>query len=273
MAQEFLSPKNDFIFKLLFGDERSIEILTDYLKSVLRLPADEYEEVNLIDPHLKQEHAEDKLGILDVRVRTKSRKVIDIEIQVKPSPELRERVVYYGSKMITEQIVSGGRYAGIKRVIQIIITDHPLITGSDRYHHRFTLYDPEARTEFTDILEVNTLELPKLPAQDDGTELWNWMRFLSARGKEDFEMIAEKNPQIRKAVVRLEELSNDERTRLLYESREKMEWDNAARDRAARKETSIAIAKKMLRRKRPIDEIMEDTGLLREEVESLREVD
>ena len=90
-------------------------------------------------------------------------------------------------------------------------------------------------------------------------------------------MIAEKSPQVKKAVVRLMELSNDERTRLLYESRQLMEWDNHVREQGARAEgekvKAFDIAKNMLKRSRPIDEIMEDTGLTREEVESLRDAD
>ena len=46
-------------------------------------------------------------------------------------------------------------------------------------------------------------------------------------------MLAEQNPQVEKTVVRLMELSADEKTRLVYESRHKMEWDNWARERAA----------------------------------------
>jgi len=38
----------------------------------------------------------------------------------------------------------------------------------------------------------------------------------------------------------------------------------------ARKEIDIEIAKKLLKRKRPVDEIVEDTGLTYEEVEDLR---
>ena len=270
MTEGFLSPKSDIIFKLLFGDTGSIEMLTDFLKSVLRLPADDYEDVTLIDPHLKREYEGDKLGILDVRVRTKTKKIIDIEIQLLPSPELRERVVFYLAKMITEQVGAGEPYSKIKRAISIIITDYPLIPDSEKYHNRYTLNDLETKTEFTDIIEINTLELVKLPELEDGSELWNWLKFLSAERKEDLEMIAEKSPQVKKAVVRLMELSNDERTRLLFESRQKMEWDNKARERGALKEQALAIAEKMLRRNRPIDEIVDDTGLKREEVESLR---
>ena len=269
MSEEFLSPKSDIIFKLLFGDDRSIEMLTDFLKSVLRLPADDYDEVTIVDPHLLREYDGDKLGILDVKIKTKTKKVIDIEIQVKPTEEIKSRVIFYASKMITEQVGSGNKYQRIKRVISIIITDYALITESPKYHHRFVLYDPDNGVEFTDIIEVNTLELTKLPEAGDGTELWNWLKFLSAERREDLEMIAERSPQVKKAVVRLMELSNDERTRLLYESRQKMEWDNQARERSAIKN----IAKNLLSMDMPIDKIITATGLTHEEIEDLRNAD
>jgi len=83
-----LSPKVDIVFKLLFGDERSIEILIDFLKAVLSLPDDEFEEVTIVDPHLLREYDGDKLGILDVKVKTRTKKVIDVEIKSKLNPIL-----------------------------------------------------------------------------------------------------------------------------------------------------------------------------------------
>jgi predicted transposase/invertase (TIGR01784 family) len=263
MGDVFLSPKNDVIFKLLFGDERNIALLTDFLKSVLRLPDDEYDEVIIVDPHLLRENIGDKLGILDVKVKTKSKKVIDIEIQVEPTAQFKERVIYYSSKMVTEQVGKGGKYQRIKRVISIIITNYPLIEKSPKYHHRFTLYDQENKVEFTDIIEVNTLELEKLPKSEDGTKLWDWLKFLSAERKEELDMIAERNPQIKQAVVRVMELSNDERTRLLMESRQKMEWDIQSRER----DVAYSIARKMLNNNENINKIIEYTDLTHDEIE------
>jgi len=51
-AYNILSPKKDLVFKLLFGDERSVGILTDFLKSVLKLPIEDYEEVTIVNPIL-----------------------------------------------------------------------------------------------------------------------------------------------------------------------------------------------------------------------------
>ena len=73
--------KSDIIFKLFFADKRNIEFLTDFLKSALSIPIEEYEEVIIVDPHLKREHPTDKLGIIDVKLKTVSGKIIHIEIQ------------------------------------------------------------------------------------------------------------------------------------------------------------------------------------------------
>ena len=79
--------------------------------------------------------------------------------------------------------------------------------------------------------EVYTLELSKVPTVNDGTAVWEWLQFLRAKQKEEFEMIAERNPEIRKAVNTLYELSGDEQVRAEYEMRQK-----AWRDRLSKNE-------------------------------------
>ena len=76
--------------------------------------------------------------------------------------------------------------------------------------------------------------------------------------------------QSQKWVVRYRELTPDERTRDIYERREKARRDQAAEKRWAIKKREFEFAKKLLARNRPIDEIIEDTGLTREEIESLK---
>jgi predicted transposase/invertase (TIGR01784 family) len=207
------------------------------------------------------------------RLKTQTGKTIDIEIQVYDHLQMRERVVFYLAKMITEQIGEGDGDHKIKRVISIIITDYVFIPENDCYHNRYTLCDPKTCSEFTRLLEVNTLELPKLPQAEDGEELWDWLKFLNARNTEDLTMLTTKNPMIQKAVAKLQTLSEDERTRLLAESREKLQRDIFARERAAEEQGQtkerLAVARKLLARKRPIEEIIEDTGLSREEIQSL----
>ena len=86
-------------------------------------------------------------------------------------------------------------------------------------------------------------------------------------------MLAERSPQMRKAVGVLKELSADERTRMLFEEREKARRDIASMVNGARQEQATMIARKLLKRNRPIDEIIEDTGLTFEEIEQLKKTD
>ena len=81
MSQIILPVKSDVIFKIFFADERNIEFLTDFLKSALPIPAEEYGEIIIVDPHLIQEYPVDKLSVIDVKLKTVSGKTIHIEIQ------------------------------------------------------------------------------------------------------------------------------------------------------------------------------------------------
>jgi len=275
-ALKILSPKLDLIFKLLFGTEGSIEILTDFLLSVLKLSPSEYDKITIANPFLLQEYKGGKLGILDVKLTLKSGKVINIEIQVDPMPAMTSRILFYTSKMVIEQMGESDPYDKIKRVISIVITDHPLIGESDKFHHQFGLYDLENKVLLTDILEIHTLEIPKArkhfdEAQD--TQLLNWMKFLDAKTEEELNVLAQKSPVMKKATLRLLELSADEKARQLYEARLKQQRDVYSREYSARQDERYIIARNMLRRGRPIDEIIEDAGLTFQEVSELQNAD
>lgn len=235
MAIKYLTAKIDYVFKRIFGDKRNVEVLEAFLKAILKIPEDEYKKLTIVDPHLKKDSENDKLGILDVKVLTKSNNVIDIEIQVLNIKQMRERIIFYTSKMITEQISSSDKYNKIKRVISIIITDYNLITENDKYHNVYRLYDKDTSSEFTDLIEINILELPKLPQEEDNSKLWYWLKFLKSNKEEEMKMLAAKDAGVEKAVCVLAELSQDEKERLLAESREK-----AYRDWQASMESSFS---------------------------------
>jgi predicted transposase/invertase (TIGR01784 family) len=119
MTKDFLPPKSDVVFRLLFGDIRNVDLLSDFLKSVLTLPQDDLSEITIVDPHLLRKHPDKKLGILDLKAKTKSGKIIHLEIQLSDLPQMRERLIFYDAGLITNQIGAGEDYGVIKRVITI----------------------------------------------------------------------------------------------------------------------------------------------------------
>ena len=230
-----LSPRNDYVFKRLLGDPAHIDLLKDFLLSILDLPKSEYKSLILMNPHLPGEYPGDKEGILDVKIITRSKKVINVEIQVEPFSSLPERILFYTANMVTEQIRESEDYDIIKQVTSIVITDHIVHKGHVDYHQRFRLRNDSGKLLFTDKLEIHTLELPKVPPVSDDTELWKWPRFFAAKTKGDFEMVSKASPVIAKAYAVLQELSADEQARQIAESREKHRRDEAARRKDAQK--------------------------------------
>ena len=136
-----LSPKVDYVFKLLLGDEKNIEILRSFLKATTDLSDDELNEITIVDPHMKRRDEADKLSILDVHVKTKEGYKIDIEIQVAQTENFIPRVLYYNSRMIGDQLGRGADYLQIKKVISIVIADFTLFNSNQTYKHRFKYYD------------------------------------------------------------------------------------------------------------------------------------
>jgi predicted transposase/invertase (TIGR01784 family) len=129
---------NKFLgLKLIFGDQRNVDILAEFLKSVLDIPDDEYDRLTIVDPYVKKESEDDKYGILDVKLHTVSGSVVHVEIQLRVHPDMKARTIYSQAKLVTEQILSGQNWSIIKRVVTIVITEDIFIPEGDRYHHQF----------------------------------------------------------------------------------------------------------------------------------------
>ena len=111
-----MSPKVDFVFKLIFGDEKNKDLLIALLSAILRLPKEDFEGLEIINSERIREFAEDKKGILDVRVKTRLGRQIDIEIQILPTKFMPERTMFYWSKMYISQVKPGDPFMRSRNV-------------------------------------------------------------------------------------------------------------------------------------------------------------
>ena len=98
--EEFImKPKVDFCFKELMEDE---EIRRGFISAVLGVEPEEIIRTELLATHLRKEHKDDKLGILDVRVMLNGESQIDMEIQLSPFEAWEERTLFYLSRMYAQ---------------------------------------------------------------------------------------------------------------------------------------------------------------------------
>lgn len=78
-------------------------------------------------------------------------------------------------------------------------------------------------------MEFHVIELPKLPPlsiKDEDNVILLWAKFISAERKEDFDMLAGKDPYIESAYHKLQIISQDKQKRMEYEARQKAILDH-----------------------------------------------
>ncbi|WP_305085680.1 Rpn family recombination-promoting nuclease/putative transposase, partial [uncultured Clostridium sp.] len=79
---EILSPKIDFVFKRIFGNERNPKILISFLNAVIK-PKDLIKSVQIMNTDIEKESIEDKFSRLDIKAKTNKDKFIENPISNK----------------------------------------------------------------------------------------------------------------------------------------------------------------------------------------------
>jgi predicted transposase/invertase (TIGR01784 family) len=205
MFEKNFSPLYDFAFAQIFGEQRNIENTKGFLKALLNIPDNEFGSLTVVNPILRRFFKKDKSGIVDLKFTAKSGKVIHIELQVEKRDNMKNRVMYYGARLIGDQLKWGEDYNELHQVISIVICDHVLLEEEPSYINFYELRN-EANRPFTDLFKLAIMELPKLP-EEDGSKLWPWLRFLKSTRKEEFEMLAKRYPELEKPVYCAKRLS------------------------------------------------------------------
>ncbi len=271
-----LKPTNDFIFKKIFGESKNKELLKDLLEAIL--PEKEIESVEVEkDVSLERKMITDKLGILDVIATLNDNTKVNIEMQVKDYYNTVERSVFYGTGVFYENLKSGEKYKDIPQSISIWITNYNIFEEGP-IHEKANLRREYENILLTDKLELHYIQLPKFKKKCKRitNKLEEWLTFIINENMEAIKM--SENENIKKAEEELEYLTGDEETRRLAYLREKAIRDEKAALAEAREEgieegieegkevEKLQIAKKMLVKGISIEDIIEITGLTKEEI-------
>ena len=117
MSLELLSKTNDRVFKEMFIRNKSS--MADFLKYILNISNEEFEDLEFIDTHSRRGSILGGEYILDIKVKTKSY-IIDVEMQVKRSPVMTQRIVLYLANMIKDQDLNSVNYSNMKKTVIIM---------------------------------------------------------------------------------------------------------------------------------------------------------
>ena len=229
---KLLSVRNDFVFKKLFGEPGSEDILKSLLESTLKEDITKLEIRR--DTELIRDFKDDKLGIIDVRATINDKIKVNIEMQINNEYNINKRSFFYLSKLYVQDFKEGEFYKDLSKVIAINILDYNEFSDN-RCHSIFRLKDQNNdESYYYDICEIHFFELSKIKRNKLEGKLWDWLRFIKTDNEEVIQMLASNNDAIQKAKKKLETLSSDEEVRIIAESRAKYLSDYNSNMDAAR---------------------------------------
>ena len=279
-----LSPKVDFVFKRIFGNEKHPDILISFLNAVMK-PTDLIESVEIRNSDIEKEHIEDKYSRLDIKAITNKGEHINIEIQVKNEYNMIKRSLYYWSKMFENQIVEGDNYNKLAKTVCINILDFKYLKN-DKFHNAYRLKEINTNEELTDAMELHFIEIPKLRKLDDSEEISDmleaWVAFIQNPDSEIVGKLEMSKREIKEAKSELVRMSGDSKERYMYEKRkesilEKVSLIESAEQKGIEKglkegenKKAIEIAQNAINNNLDDNTIQIITGLSLEEIKELR---
>jgi len=204
---KLLDPTLDVVFKLLML--RNQVLLRDVIESVLTLPAP-IAELEVINPEIPEDAPGDKNVVLDIRVRLKDGRQIDLEMQSTVPPGTRARFLYYWARGFSDSLARGDDYTALRPCVSILWFKRALL-NSPRFHSVFHLSEEHSHEVFSPELEFHVLELPKLQLAmaDRQAKLERWARFLGAKSIDELEKLAHEDDVMTTAKNALQDLSMD----------------------------------------------------------------
>ena len=288
MSFGILSPKVDFVFKKIFGNEKHPNILISFLNAVIK-PTDLIKSVQIKNTDIEKEHIEDKYSRLDIKAVTNKGEHINIEIQVKNEYNMIKRSLYYWSKMYEGQLKKGQDYDTLSRTICINILDFKYLKN-DNFHNCYRLKEKNTNEELTDVMELHFIEIPKLRklenSEDISDMLEAWITFIESPTSELIDKLEMSSDEIKEAKEELVRLSGNDKERERYEKRfESLLEQNSLLANAERKglekgkkeglkegakQEKILIAKNAINNNLDDNTIKIITGLSLEEIKELR---
>jgi len=257
----------DTLIKLLFV--KYPDLLKRLVAAVLGIAIDSITEFIITNPDIPPEAIGDKFCKLDISMVVNTQRV-NLEVQVDNEGDYPERSLYYWARLYSSALKSGKPYSSLPRVVIISIVDFPLFDCVE-YRSEFLPLEVRRHELLSDKMAMLYFEVRKLPTVvDKENELELMLSLFRAKTEEELKQLEELEVAVvTQAIGAYREVMVSPEFRELERLRADARHNEASAIANAERKKVFQFAQKMVNRKRPIDEIIEDTGLTREEVESL----
>jgi predicted transposase/invertase (TIGR01784 family) len=282
MKAKYVNPFTDFGFKKIFGEEASKPLLIDFLNALLHT-ADKIVDLTFKNNEQLGQTDIDRKAIYDIYCENEKGEKFIVELQKAKQNYFKERTIYYSTFPIREQAERGEWNYNLKAVycvgiLDFTFDDYETEPEKGEVVHTIQLKNQHGKT-FYDKLTFIYLEMPNFNLQENGlkTRLDQWLYFI--KYLEDFQTIPSIfSDEVFSQAFEKAELAKFGQAELAsYENSLKIYRDikgviDTAFDEGkleGRLESKLEIARSAKRMGLKIEEIMELTGLSREDIDRL----
>jgi predicted transposase/invertase (TIGR01784 family) len=186
-VKRYLDPKNDLVFKRVFGEHP--KILRAFLNEVLPLQEDEkIESLEYLSPEQVPEIPVFKHSVVDVRCIDLKKRQFIVEMQMDWTTYFTQRVFFNASKAYVRQLLRTEDYKLLQPVYGLSLIADIFDRNTEKFYHHFRFLNVENTQQEIKGLQLVFIELPKFrKSNPDGVEtgLEAWLRYLSETGDDE----------------------------------------------------------------------------------------
>lgn len=148
--KKLLNPKNDYVFKRIFGYKGNENITKSLLESITGTKINKIEIKE--ETNLYKNLIGDKVGILDIKAVLDNEIHTDIEMQIANNKSIIHRILFYWSKMYISNLSEGEDYKKLKKTIIVLFTDFKLeeLNLINNYYSKWQIKEAKERKNSID---------------------------------------------------------------------------------------------------------------------------
>jgi len=278
--EKYVNPFTDFGFKKLFGEEPNKDLLLDFLNELQKEEQGRITDLTYLKNEQLGKTQVDRKAIFDLYCENEKGEKFIVELQKTKQKFFKDRTLYYSTFPIQEQAKQADWIFELKAVYTIAILDFVFDEDKnepEKYRYDVKLTDIETNKVFYDKLTFIYLEMPKFNKSIDELEnrFEKWLYVIRNLNKLDRvpdklrEKIFEKLFEVAEIAKFTPEQMLSYEDSLKYYRDIKASMDTSREE--GKKEKAIEIAKRMIKNKMPIEDISELTGLLKEDIEKIKQ--
>jgi predicted transposase/invertase (TIGR01784 family) len=204
----YLDPKNDLVFKKIFGHHP--KLLKSFLNAVLPLPPESMiENLEYLAAEQTPVIPTFKHNIVDVKCTDQQGRIFIVEMQIQWVPDFMQRMLFGASQAYVKQLEKGEKYDYLNPVYGLGLLASTFDSESEDWFHHYKIVNVEKPEREIKGLQFIFIELPKFKPSILAEKKLQvlWLRFLSEVNEKKHTIAPEllEVPEIKKAIELSEE--------------------------------------------------------------------